>query len=116
LALRARWRELRLTSLSDAHIASLIDAAVAQVRPGIDANFARYPCLTRADDMFWTPIPIPYVYSGHNVYSYTYDDHLTSFREWLRFRIAWMDSDDSWKVIDDWAASSQTHLDQDGNL
>jgi hypothetical protein len=114
--LRARWRELRRSNLSDARIAALIDAAVAQVEPGLDANFARYPCLTRAGDMFWTPTPIPYVDNGHDENNYTYDDHLTSFREWMRHRIAWLDSDESWRAMDDWAASAQLHLDQGGNL
>ena len=107
-ALRQRWKALRSSSFSNSHLKSLINDAVDELRPAVNRNFARWPSLTSHDDTWWTPMPIPG--SSADSSSYTYDDHLDWFERWLNARVAWMDSDASWKVLDDWAASSALHL------
>jgi hypothetical protein len=120
-SLRSRWEELRGKSFSDAHIASLIRAAVDEARPGIARNYLRWPALTINDPNWWTPMPIPTSdVPGAPITnapeSYTYEDHLQYFKNWLADRITWLDSDESWKAMDDWAGNSELHLDQGGNL
>lgn len=107
-ALRHRWIALRSSSFSNSHLKKLINDAVDELRPSVNRNFARWPSLTSNDDTWWTPIPIPG--SSADPSAYTFGDHLDWFERWLNARVAWMDSDSSWKVLDDWAASSALHL------
>jgi hypothetical protein len=80
----ARWKELRQTLLSDAAVATRIDAVSAGLSNAANRNFTRWPILAQARvEPFDTPTDA------------TWAGQIASMKTWLSQRSAWLDT--QWK-------------------
>jgi hypothetical protein len=80
-----RWRELRMTALSDAAIQSRLDRYAMTLTPAaIDANFMLWPI----EEVDYVDLYEPY--SFYDVASHA--EETTRVRAYLRTRIAWIDA------------------------
>ena len=96
-----RWRSYRAGPLSDAAVEAEIDDVYAHISPALSREFTTWDRLRQYD---WPNVfPIPsWATSTTDTNSYTYADHLAYLKAWLFKRLAWMDSDEAWKAMDDW--------------
>jgi hypothetical protein len=80
-ALVTRWKELRLTLLSDAQITARIDGLAAGLAAGAGRNFTKWPILTTERiGFFETPVVE------------TWEGQVAAMRDWLLGRAAWLDT------------------------
>jgi hypothetical protein len=78
--LRCRWKQVRQTSMSLAHLNFLIDSIVSLTAEARVRHFQRWPVLGQ---YIWpNPQPIPA----------TYDGEITSLKLWMDARIQWIDA------------------------
>jgi len=78
--LRCRWKTLRLTTLSEQHIFSLIDSIVNLTSEARQRHFQKWPVLGQ---YVWpNPQPIPSDYSGE----------ISALKQWITNRLAWIDA------------------------
>jgi CotH kinase protein/Secretion system C-terminal sorting domain len=77
--LRCRWKQLRTTSLSEAHFNTLIDSVFNLVNEARQRHFQRWPILGQ---YVWpNPDPIPTTYEGE----------ISSLKSWISARLQWID-------------------------
>lgn len=77
--MRCRWESLRQTTLSEDHIASIIDGFVAEMQGAENHNFDRWPIL---GIWVWPNTdPIPTTYQGE----------IDKLKGWIHQRFEWMD-------------------------
>jgi hypothetical protein len=80
-ALVARWKELRLSALSDAEIGGRIDGLAAGLTAAAGRNFTKWPILTTERIGFFdTPVVD------------TWEAQVAAMKEWLVGRAAWLDT------------------------
>ena len=77
----ARWKSLRSGPLSDASLDERIDSLAESISSGASRNFHRWSNLGEQNiDVFRSPATT------------TWDEQITLLEQWLRERLAWMDS------------------------
>lgn len=80
--LKTRWQELRTNVLSDAAIATRIDALTAPLTGAAERNFTRWPNLADEQIGFFQTPTAP-----------TWQGQVDFVRTWLAARVAWLDTE-----------------------
>lgn len=78
--LRCRWESLRQSTLSEEHIASIIDGYVAEMQGAENHNFDRWPILGI------------YVWPNTDPIPDTYQGEIDKLKGWIHRRFEWMDN------------------------
>jgi hypothetical protein len=81
-----RWSQLRANILSESNLLARVDRLANEVRPHVEKNYDRWPKLRHRFN--------PTIAIGP-----TYEDEVTHLKNWIKGRLAWIDSQDFPKPI-----------------
>lgn len=82
-AFKAKWKELRAGTLSDANIDKLIDNGIKIIDKAKERSFARWP--NQWNGNFVWPNPMD------SKLTFTYDDEIRNMKDYLHGRVKWID-------------------------